>query len=184
MKSIPVILLSAIWLALPVPGSADHEVVEGREATISLGPEEISAEQAGIGKRIPDLVLGLIGGSQSTLYAGAGGRGTVVVVRDPRCPVSRRYGPTIAGLAKRFGSDGFGFVFIYPNEDLRPEDLQKDADSLGISGSFVAQGSFALGWTAPCPWARRRWCSTTFPSTTPGPGAGRRPGPTTGCRTR
>ena len=60
------------------------------------------------------------------------------------CPVSRRYGPTIAGMVRRFGADGFSFVFIYPNEDLEPEDLRKDADSLGVPGSFVLQGGFAL----------------------------------------
>ena len=144
MKTMSSILLSAIWLASPIPSLADHEVVQGRQATISLGPEEISAEQAGIGKRIPDLALGLIDGGESSLYARAGDRGTVIVVRDPWCPVSRRYGPTIARLARNFGSDGFGFVFIYPNEDLEPAHMREDARALRVSGSFVVQGSFSL----------------------------------------
>jgi hypothetical protein len=144
MKSIFQILVAAFWLAAPIPSIADHEAVEGREATVYLGPEELAPEEAAIGKRIPDVTLGLIGGGESGLYAGAGSRGTVVVVRDPECPVSRRYGPRIAKLARRFGSAGFGFVFIYLNEELDAARLREDAQALGVSGTFAARGSFAL----------------------------------------
>ena len=144
MKSIFQILFAAFWLVSPIHSIADHEAVEGRQATVSLGPEELAPEQAGIGKRIPDFALGLIGGGESGLYAGTGSKGTVVVVRDPECPVSRRYGPRIAKLARRFGTAGFGFVFIYLNEELDAARLREDAQALGVSGTFAARGSFAL----------------------------------------
>lgn len=144
MKNIFQILFVAFWLISPIYSSADHRAMEGLRAPVYLGPEEISPEQAGIGKRIPDFSLGLIGGGESRLYAGTGTKGTVVVVRDPECPVSRRYGPRIAKLAQRFGSAGFGFVFIYLNEELEAARLRKDAQALGVSGIFAARGSFAV----------------------------------------
>ena len=144
MKNIYQILFAAYWLVSPIPSVADHVAVEGRQATVYLGPEELSPEQSGIGKRIPDFALGLIGGGESRFYTRGGSKGTVVVVRDPECPVSRRYGPRIAKLAQRFGTAGFGFVFIYLNEELDAARLREDAQALGVSGTFAAGGSFAL----------------------------------------
>ncbi len=144
MKSIFHVLFAAFWLVATQYSIADHRTVEGRRTVDFLGPEELAPETVGIGKQIPDFTLDLVGGGESRLYTGTGSKGTVVVVRDPECPVSRRYGPRIAKLAHYFGTDGFGFVFIYLNEELDAARLWKDAQALGVSGIYATRGSFAL----------------------------------------
>jgi hypothetical protein len=85
-----------------------------------------------------------IDGNPHRLYERNSTHGTVVVVRDPACPVSRRYGPRIAELAEHFGQRGFAFVFIYPSVDLNHAQRVSDARTLGIDGIYAERGSFAL----------------------------------------
>ena len=66
------------------------------------------------------------------------------MVRDPGCPVSRRYGPRISQLARHYAAAGFGFVFIYPRADLTAEQRLQDAATLAIPGIYAEHGSFAL----------------------------------------
>jgi hypothetical protein len=85
-----------------------------------------------------------LNGRRSSLHEIAGEQGTVVVVRDPECPVSIRYGPRIADMARYYSARNFSFVFIYLNESLDTSILEKDADSLQVSAYKVGKGSFAL----------------------------------------
>ena len=115
-----------------------------RVPAVWLGPQALDPLEAGVGRRIPDLALRGIDGSRHRLHRSDGRRGTVVVVRDPECPVSRSYGPRIAQLARHYSNAGFSFVFIYPNEALDDEQRRKDRNTLAIPGVFVDKGSFAL----------------------------------------
>lgn len=126
--------------AFAAPSAEDME----RDATLWLGPEELPATAAGIGRAVPDMEISLIDGSATRLHQATGSRGTVVVVRDPECPVSRRYGPRIAKMARAYAEQGFHFVVLYLNDELSVTSMQDDALVLGIVGSYVGQGSFHL----------------------------------------
>jgi len=79
-----------------------------------------------------------------------GRRGTVIVVSDPGCPVLRRYGSRISKLARSFSADGYGFVFIYPNEELKTEQRTQDAEHrLRYRGAVDDQ--YGLGYTRDFP---------------------------------
>lgn len=117
----------------------------GRTPAIELGPRLLDPDEQLIGQRISNQSLTAVDGSAAQLFEPGGAKATVVVVRDPGCPVSRRYGPGIARLAAHY-ADGFRFVFIYPSVELSAEQRVNDARTLPhMPGSlFVAGGSLAL----------------------------------------
>lgn len=120
------------------------EPYDAGKATPWLGVQTIDAEKAGIGKRIENIPFYELNGRRSSLHEIAGKRGTVVVVRDPECPVSIRYGPRVVAMAKNYAARGFNFVFIYLNESLAADELDKDAGNLNVSAYKIGKGSFAL----------------------------------------
>ncbi len=117
---------------------------ENRVPAVWLGPQVLDPAEAGIGKQVPDMPLHGVDGRDHSLHQTDGRRGTVVVVRDPECPVSRSYGPRIAQLARQYDHAGFGFLFIYPSETLNSDQRSNDRATLGVQGIFVDRGSFAL----------------------------------------
>ena len=139
--------IALLFLMLCLPAFADHTPISppiDRVPAIWLGPQELDPKQVGIGRQIADLEVRGIDGRSQRLYRTPGRRGTVIVVRDPGCPVSQRYRPRISALARQFGDQGFEFVFIYPNDELSNEERVEDARQLAIPGAFVDRGSFAL----------------------------------------
>ena len=67
------------------------EPYDSSQATNWLGVEVIEPQRAGIGTTIVDVPFFELRGHSSSLYKIAGTKGTVIVVRDPECPVSKRY---------------------------------------------------------------------------------------------
>ena len=140
-------LATALALTLAAGLYAEPENIgppAGRTPTIWIGPQVLTPTEVGIGKPIPDLTLQDIDGGQSPLYSGERHKGTVIVVRDPTCPVSIRYGPRIASMAQYYRQAGFGFTFIYPSENLSTQQRHVDRDTLAVPGLYVGKGSFAL----------------------------------------
>lgn len=120
------------------------EPIDSREPTFWLGPEEMQRQTAGIGNTINDIGFEHLHGGQGSLHAVAGNKGTVVFVRDPECPVSQRYGPRSAELARWYEKKGFNFLFIYLNNNLGADALLDDAKRLHTNGVLVGKGSFML----------------------------------------
>lgn len=138
-----------LMVFIPLRLAAEHAnsleaLAEGREATRWLGPEVLDPARTGIGASLPDLSLHTVDGGLRRLYAASGTAATVIVVRDPECPVSRRYGPRLAHLAKQYAKAGVGFIFIYPSEQLPADRRRRDVALLNAPGFYVEKGSFAL----------------------------------------
>jgi len=134
------LVLSTAPLAQPGPITPPTD----RVPAVWLGPQALDPAEAGVGRQVPDLAVRAIDGSSHSLHLANGRRGTVVVVRDPECPVSRSYGPRISSMARHYAEAGFGFVFIYPSETLNSEQRRKDRKTLGVPGIFVDKGSYAV----------------------------------------
>ncbi|BAO44337.1 thioredoxin domain-containing protein [Thiolapillus brandeum] len=142
--NIPRRILMALMMSLSWNAQA-LEPWDDNRATPWLGVDVVEPKEGLIGKQIADLPFQDLQGKPSSLYQAAGKRGTVVVVRDPQCPVSRRYGPRIASMGRTFSSHGFSFVFIYLNETLDMETMAEDAARLNLAnGIMVGKGSFLL----------------------------------------
>ncbi|RMG38216.1 MAG: hypothetical protein D6720_01730 [Gammaproteobacteria bacterium] len=141
-------LLSRLFVAgLLLAGAAlaDHIVPpEDRIPTDWLGPRVLSPAEAGIGKPIPDLRLGSVFGGDISLHGAGGDRGTVILVRDPECPVSQVYGPRQAELARRYQPRGFNFIVLYLNDLLGAEAIAADAGGFDGPAVFVRGNGYAL----------------------------------------
>ena len=138
--------VAAAMLLLGAPGVQAVEAIESpgdRMPTVHLGPRLLDPAEHRIGKQMPDTPFTGVDGAAHRLFDDAGRRGTVVIVRDPACPVSQRYGPRIKQLAERYRDD-FRFVYIYPSVDLTAEERADDARAIGLPGQFAARGSFVL----------------------------------------
>jgi len=138
------------WMGMALLGmvaclaQADHIEPPGeRTPTDWLGPQVLDPGKHGIGKRIADARLQKLSGGQASLHDLAGERGTVILVRDPQCPVSRVYGPRQAEMARLYGKKGFNFVVLYLSGQLGPAGLAGDASGFDGPAVFVkgdAQG--------------------------------------------
>jgi hypothetical protein len=82
------------------------------------------------GDRTPDLALIDVDGARSTLHGLAGKLGLVLVTLDAECPVSQRYRPRLAELARRYAPRGFAFAIL----DLTPHSLREAKDTPRQSG--------------------------------------------------
>jgi len=141
------LVLSAYLVSGPVSAKSSPEPITApanRTPAVWLGPVLLEPADVGIGTRIGDFRLKTVAGETHQFSDAKGERGTIIVVRDPECPVSRRYGPRISKMARQSTSSGFGFVFIYPNVELHHNQRNEDARTLGIPGIYVERGSFAL----------------------------------------
>ena len=136
--------LAANALASDAESSSVPVPPPGMTATIQLQPELLEPAEAGIGGLIGPVRVRTIDGNELPLFDTPAERGTVVVVRDPTCPVSRLYGPRVGELADHYRQLGYDFVFIYPSTALYAEDRIEDRAELNVDGTYVERGSFAL----------------------------------------
>lgn len=133
-----------VWMLLPAVNTSALEPIDSREPTIWLGPKTVDSQQSGIGKSISNVPFSYLQGGEDSFHQVTGGKGTVVFVRDPECPVSQRYGPRSATLAKWYKDKGVNFVFIYLNNNIGAKALLQDAERLRTDGVLMGQGSFML----------------------------------------
>ena len=109
----PVFKSILMSIAILTANAQALEPYDSSQATHWPGVELIPPETAGIGRKLADVAFFELQGKASSLYRLTGNRGTVIVVRDPECPVSVRYGPRIAAMARDYSGKGFSFAFIY-----------------------------------------------------------------------
>ena len=139
--------MASLTLTLAAALSADPGDLNppaDRTPTVWIGPQVLKPLEVGIGKSIPNLDLHDVEGNKHALHSNNRIKGMVIVVRDPECPVSKRYGPRISSMAQHYRSAGFGFVFIYPGETLDKQQRIRDREALGVPGLYIGHGSFAL----------------------------------------
>lgn len=143
-------MMSCAILAGLRPGEALADEIssiqppDGRTPSVWLGPAALNPRESGIGASIADYRLRDIDGQEKRLHGLTGPGGLVVVVRDPECPVSRRYGSRLSDMGPAYRDRGFGFLFIYPSDTLDRAQREKDRRALGIEGTFAEHGSYAL----------------------------------------
>lgn len=144
LRTITLTVLIGLPLSTAASDQDDFSPPPGRTPIVSLGPTLLAPADVGIGQPIPDLEVQATDGLSHRLSQQMGERGSVIIVRDPDCPVSRRYGPRIAELASIYADQGFGFVMIYPNVSVDATLRAQDQRQLRVPGIYVAKGSFAL----------------------------------------
>jgi len=123
-QSLPLALLA---LALPV--SAGDETQSYQEAPLVLG-----RDTPRLNELIPDLALETVGGEETSLSKVAGERGLVIAMRDPECPLSKKYSPRLRELEATLAERKFGLLYVGV---LTPEMAQKDVDDFKLTAPYA-----------------------------------------------
>jgi len=135
---------AGIILALTALPVFAVEPSDDRASTKWLGPVLLDPEAHGIGKTVDDIRLGRLFGGFASLHAIAGNRGTVILVRDTDCPVSRAYGPRQADMARTYQRQGFNFIVVYLDDMTGLTSLARDAGGFDGPAAFITEGSEKL----------------------------------------
>jgi mono/diheme cytochrome c family protein len=94
----------------------------------------LPANEAGIGRLIPDLRLAPSRGKKQKLSdLTKSSKATIIAITSTTCPVAKRYTPTLAALEKEFSSRNVRFIFINPIES----DSAADIRALSLTGPYI-----------------------------------------------
>ncbi len=115
---------------LGAPGSAPGQDLEYRRLPGLLAREEASR----IGEWIMDVEFSALEGEQSSLSAVAGERGLLIAMRDPECPLSKKYSPRLRALEEEAARMGLGLLYV--GMDTRQAALE-DVDLHGLGGTYA-----------------------------------------------
>jgi hypothetical protein len=96
-------------------------------------PRRLKASEYGVGRRIADHEVEVLGEGMQRLSALAGPRGTVICVLSPSCPVAARQRPELARLSAAYAADGFGFAYLEAEDPLSADQVK----ALGLTGRAV-----------------------------------------------
>jgi peroxiredoxin len=131
------LLLSGLLPALAVEVAAQdlvHRSVPGPP-----GPDAPAAPL--LGERLPDLAFRTAAGEVLRLSDVAGERGLVLALREPDCPLSKRYGPRLARLEGELCELGFGLLYV---ETVDAEAAARDAQRFGLTAPLAVDAGLDL----------------------------------------
>lgn len=140
---------SAAWMGW-VAGGLSLLVVLNAAPSSKDAPVPVLGSEWGVGRQVPELTLEPISG-RPTRWAEAtrDARAVVVAVTSTTCPVSGRYGPTLAALEREYAGRGVKFLWINPVATDTPESIRRWVKDQGVRGLYLrdTRGAFssALG---------------------------------------
>jgi len=103
-------------------------------------PRRLKAAEYGVGRRVADHEVEVLGRGPALLSSLAGPRGTVICVLSPTCPVAARQMAELARLSTAYSADGFGFAFLEAEDPLTSGQLQ----AFGLTGPGLRDPGQAL----------------------------------------
>ncbi|MEZ6196220.1 MAG: redoxin domain-containing protein [Planctomycetota bacterium] len=103
------------------------------------------ASSAGLGEVVEDFAWRDVDGEAGSLRAYAAGRPVVIVIRDRHCPVTKKYGRTVAALERRLSDRGVPFLFVAPGASDTLDEARADRDAFAFRGPYVHEPSGDLG---------------------------------------
>ena len=94
-------------------------------------------------KAAAPLLRGKAVGGATVAVPVPGARLTVVALTSGTCPLTLRYGPTLARLERAYAKKGVRFVFVNPEPDARAGEGAAARKRLGLSGPVVHDAAWA-----------------------------------------
>lgn len=111
------------WIALMLIAGAD----DNRAHPVDPAP-------LGVGKEIAKIASKDLDGKPVVI---GGGANTVVVLTSTTCPLTKKYGPTVAALEATYAKKGVRFVFVNPTTSESATDQKADRARLRLRGAYV-----------------------------------------------
>ena len=115
------------------------EMASPREAA-----RRLKAGDCGIGTLMPDGALVDLDGGKHSLRELTADRPAVIALVSTSCPVSKRYGPTLARLEQEYRARGVGFLLIAQNPTDAPDELRAALKSAGSTAPLLRDPEQAL----------------------------------------
>ncbi|HYE17126.1 MAG TPA: redoxin family protein, partial [Tepidisphaeraceae bacterium] len=113
------------------------------------GPAVVAAPGAlGIGERLPDVPFTDLAGKSGKLSDLADRKAVVICLTSTTCPVSRKYGPTLAELEAKYRAKGVAFLALNVAQSEAVEKMKDQAADwakLGWAGRYVADRDQSIG---------------------------------------
>lgn len=104
-------------------------------------PQELGRDAPMVGAWVPDLEYTSVGGERSTLSKASGKQGLVIALRDPECPLSKKYSPRLKSLEGELAKLGFGVLYL---NVLSDESGEGDVETYGFEASYALDGEREL----------------------------------------
>ena len=101
------------------------------------GPAVLDPREAGIGRLVEDVELNQAGGKILRLSEFKG-RPLVVALAGPDCPLSKKYLPVLAGMAREYRARGVEFVVVSTAADAGAEAVRQALATGGYEGQVAA----------------------------------------------
>lgn len=114
-------------------------------APVREGPRVVSASNAGIGLRVPDMSLTTIADETKQLKSLMGKNGLVIAFTNTTCPICKKYAPTLVQLEKQLTEKGIGLLLVNPTSNETKATISKQISQHGFKSPYVhdADGSIS-----------------------------------------
>ena len=99
--------------------------------------ELVELSSARLGEFIPNFAFENLDAETARLSDATGENGLVIALRSVLCPVSRRYGATLARLEKAYGPKGVRFLFLNASSQDSIESMRDEITRFGFEGTYV-----------------------------------------------
>lgn len=107
-------------------------------ADLQRSARPVPAAEHGVGRLTADLQFRDLSGQTHQLSDFRSSRALVLAVTSTSCPLSRRYLPRLAELARTYAARDCRFILINPVPTDRPADMQAAAAALGDHALYVS----------------------------------------------
>ncbi|MFT7671284.1 MAG: hypothetical protein ACI8X5_004001, partial [Planctomycetota bacterium] len=123
----------AALLGLSAAGSSAAPMLS-QDLEYQRAPKVLGNDAPRVGEWILNLEFAVLGGGRSSFEEVAGERGLVVVMRDPECPLSKKYSPRLRELESEAQKMGLPFLYVGMESE---EAAQGDVKLYGLSSTYA-----------------------------------------------
>lgn len=128
----------------PAPSAAGTSGASETLAPVREGPQPLKPSEHGVGRLVPDLQFADLAGNACKLSQWRDRQAIAVCMTSTSCPLSKKYLPTLAALAEKYGPQGVQFVLVNTVATDESGAMQQAASSLPAHVVYVPDGEGRL----------------------------------------
>ncbi|MCO6458236.1 MAG: redoxin family protein [Pirellulaceae bacterium] len=132
------LVISALMFVSIVAFSTASGLGQDPAASVRQGPRRLIPGQHGVGRQVADFEYSDLAGRRQRLSDLADSKAVVVAMTSTSCPLSQKYLPTLAELARTYAPRGVAFVLVNPVATDEAAEMKAVLESLGGQASYVA----------------------------------------------
>jgi mono/diheme cytochrome c family protein/thiol-disulfide isomerase/thioredoxin len=127
-------LTVALILSMPTTRAAD----DLPNPTSPLAPSSPrDARELGIGSYVPDVQATGLDGVERGWRSGRGDKLTVIALTSATCPLSKKFGPSLARIEQAYRDRGVKFVFVNVSGTDTIDEMRTQVSDMGWKGAYL-----------------------------------------------